>query len=1475
MGRQQIRVVTQSPQDNYTNFSKGMEFNSHAKDTSNPRVNLIKNLNIDSDGKLSLRNPVVPFFDKNGNYLAPLFKKQYEVIQTFFYPGLRNESRFIWLIKELTSGTDIIPNYRFATSKHDSPSTAVLSPVLNISRLGIPTSRLDSTYLAYADALYIKFKHAIVRVKLNSQFGIDYTILDEYQPESEELVSVGINLFNRNPFDIHDKLVSGATSSISTFLWYLENKKGERVPATSIKETDTLFLRARVEVSAETVSEELRNLGTKAVNDLAIFTPEYCSKLKSGTSAGSTELTDLEHYDLLAANLPVFTWSRRLATTSSTAQFAVIKRGFMPLSVLPFNMNESMFTSQINGIANTSAFSKLKSSWVDSLQSFIRVPNGTPEGTEYKLEVSFTDSYKRSFKYLDMKQRPDLVKSISIDGIEFSMLGSSSAPANPPANTPNVTIAKWINPPSTAELKESLIRGSGKSLLLSNFEDSRLRGAQQTNTASTTYHEIGIEFNGAHDVRGVKLFKHDVDDDGLQGRFYYGYNFTRSTSGHTFDFIRSITKDVHYPNDLKYTPAMQNVIGLYEIMPSFIQPKTTESSSVIETGVTYNQVYTHTSLFTPYLEATLSDGSIIKPYTSIYWDGTNGNRRQQITQLDNFSKVTDVKALSDDLGELVVKKDVYVVAYGSPLGGTSGNGSWQQIDDWNGRDWHKFDVAPAINMRGWSTNSGENDQRSMYRDFDWLTAIRDQYSLNEYRLEAITFNSFGFWSGAAGLAESYSPYDTKDTISDPHIPLWQVPVSTGVTLSSRDVSVSLSGSSRDVSLPEAKFADEIYLSTGNPQKGDQYQTISSLKIRIPLAIQLNSSSAKGFEFATLLLSGIQFHIPSADTPPSFELEGALVKYTPGVERPLDYKWNLQDANYLFSYWEKLGLYGFDLTQDNQPYNYVMLSQPDNTSYFPNTSILDVYSYDKHLVTTALPWRNNLLVFTDSSTTMFIGSEGSTKEVISTNVGISKENRRTAQVVSTSVVFKYNQDVIALVPAPGTDNASSLNTRIISKQIEDYIKILDDSNPISLFSTTYKHEYWLAYQFDAKTVILKYSWDNFAWTVCEYDYSFNDLFAIESDKVIASDTAGHVYNLTSNLYEKEVAEIVSLLHTEDPTAYPTGTLQDVLGVSQDVFISIEDSNTITDSSLAELSNYTKRISVDHVYDGDTFTTTDGTRYRLLGVDTPEEHTEILLRQEWADKAKQFVESKLMGNPEVYVLETGASSFDRKVASVAYKDSSSANPTELKVLSVELVKAGLARVAYISSDQNDKYYYPGRWLISALSEAEASAISGSVGFHALPEDVLNTIIYSRSNTELNPDVTAIWKLALKPIDYEFELGARRPALDVDIITDDVTVLIGNATSTPILGQKFEVYTDGFKLFDYSVDVDASVSVDASYSPRPAWGFGFSRYDRPTPTKHTKKIRKSITILDIHINGTTSNKLFIDGIQFRYRQSGRKSR
>jgi len=121
--------------------------------------------------------------------------------------------------------------------------------------------------------------------------------------------------------------------------------------------------------------------------------------------------------------------------------------------------------------------------------------------------------------------------------------------------------------------------------------------------------------------------------------------------------------------------------------------------------------------------------------------------------------------------------------------------------------------------------------------------------------------------------------------------------------------------------------------------------------------------------------------------------------------------------------------------------------------------------------------------------------------------------------------------------------------------------------------------------------------------------------------------------------------------------------------------------------SENKRYTAYIK--SVHDGDTFTDSNGIVYRLSGVDTPEANDQFHefeatdgIEGVYATLATKFTKD-LIEHKSVTIIDEGDGKYGREAGQVIIDG---------KNLSVELVKNGLARIAYISMDPRSKYFNP---------------------------------------------------------------------------------------------------------------------------------------------------------------------------------------
>ncbi len=145
------------------------------------------------------------------------------------------------------------------------------------------------------------------------------------------------------------------------------------------------------------------------------------------------------------------------------------------------------------------------------------------------------------------------------------------------------------------------------------------------------------------------------------------------------------------------------------------------------------------------------------------------------------------------------------------------------------------------------------------------------------------------------------------------------------------------------------------------------------------------------------------------------------------------------------------------------------------------------------------------------------------------------------------------------------------------------------------------------------------------------------------------------------------------------------------------------------SASKGSKYTAYIV--SVHDGDTFNDSKGNTYRLSGVDTPEANNQYdgfkpttgiegIYARLATNKARELIEHQ-----NVTIINEGDGRYGRIAAQIIINGLN---------LSVELVRNGLARVAYISSNPKSNYFNPDFTFYRNLLDAQYYAYHNKLGF-----------------------------------------------------------------------------------------------------------------------------------------------------------------
>ena len=170
---------------------------------------------------------------------------------------------------------------------------------------------------------------------------------------------------------------------------------------------------------------------------------------------------------------------------------------------------------------------------------------------------------------------------------------------------------------------------------------------------------------------------------------------------------------------------------------------------------------------------------------------------------------------------------------------------------------------------------------------------------------------------------------------------------------------------------------------------------------------------------------------------------------------------------------------------------------------PYSNTIDVNTVSDSVVTTLVPWRNYLIAATNDSVHLINQtSEGAFVKTVCTYVGIPTKYRRTCKAILNGVVFMSGTKFYTLYPSTTSGDESILNLNEISHPINHILDSLDlDDTPYDIFSMSTERKYYTFIPYDTYTYSVVYDYDLKVWYSNKYDgvrftdYSIDNLNAI--------------------------------------------------------------------------------------------------------------------------------------------------------------------------------------------------------------------------------------------------------------------------------------------------------------------------------------------------------------------------------------------
>lgn len=176
---------------------------------------------------------------------------------------------------------------------------------------------------------------------------------------------------------------------------------------------------------------------------------------------------------------------------------------------------------------------------------------------------------------------------------------------------------------------------------------------------------------------------------------------------------------------------------------------------------------------------------------------------------------------------------------------------------------------------------------------------------------------------------------------------------------------------------------------------------------------------------------------------------------------------------------------------------------DNNIYVSDVNSFIVPMYNTidltygHEVTAVVPWRNYLAIFTTNSVHLASYDAESgyyTTKLVSTTIGLSRKDAKTAVTILNGIVFKSNGSVYKLVPNAYAATDAVLNLVCISTSIEGLLK----DTPYNNFAYSTNEHYCLYIPYMTETWCYKFHYVKNVWTINKYDgatlidYEFKDV-----------------------------------------------------------------------------------------------------------------------------------------------------------------------------------------------------------------------------------------------------------------------------------------------------------------------------------------------------------------------------------------------
>ena len=206
---------------------------------------------------------------------------------------------------------------------------------------------------------------------------------------------------------------------------------------------------------------------------------------------------------------------------------------------------------------------------------------------------------------------------------------------------------------------------------------------------------------------------------------------------------------------------------------------------------------------------------------------------------------------------------------------------------------------------------------------------------------------------------------------------------------------------------------------------------------------------------------------------------------------------------------------------------------------PLFNVADVKTSENVTVNGLIPWRDYLIATTTSSIHLISQADtGAYVKTVSSNTGVSDKDRRTCANTYNGIIFKSGSKIFALNPNAASSDDTIMNIVELSKPISNLLESIKYDSDSFAIGTSDEYILFMPDTDTDRTHCLRFSYDTKSWTYYVYDkVILSDYYRYENNTIHLFGTHDSTY--TEYVFDSDVTDTYPDLATSIKGVVPYG------------------------------------------------------------------------------------------------------------------------------------------------------------------------------------------------------------------------------------------------------------------------------------------------------------------------------------------------